>query len=238
MRMLNLDKENNKLDLLNKKNTLAKQNNAISEILSNVINWSIDAGIRYFLPNTIENEVIKIKNHLLNNNVQEKIKGTIENIMNIGKQKLDIGKNEISNIEQLEKILMNPDTIKIISETVSKILEDKNINIVNNEKNQNNKYLSKNIENNLNNEITKQINSMKKIEEYTKDWYKNFDNKDFESMNKVYKKIKRELKNIIPLENLIKETKKIENLNQLIKSKGGDFNITKEELELANRLVY
>lgn len=57
-------------------------------------------------------------------------------------------------------------------------------------------------------------------------------------MNKVYKNIKKELKNIIPLENVIKETKKIENLNELIKSKGGDFDITKEELELANKLLY
>ena len=57
-------------------------------------------------------------------------------------------------------------------------------------------------------------------------------------MNKIYKNIKKELKNIIPLENVIKDTKKIANLNELIKSKGGDFNITKEELELANKLLY
>ena len=56
-------------------------------------------------------------------------------------------------------------------------------------------------------------------------------------MDKIFKKIKNEIKKGIPLENTIKEIRKIENLNELIKSKGGDFNLTKEEQELVNRLV-
>ena len=56
-------------------------------------------------------------------------------------------------------------------------------------------------------------------------------------MNKVFNNIKKEIKNIIPLENTIKEIRKIENLNELIKKRGGDFNITKEEMELANKLI-
>ena len=128
MCLLNLENLDNSLNLQNKTNNLEKQNSEISKLLNNVFNWSIDAGIRYFLPDSIENQVIKIKNDLLNENVQEKVKGVIDNIINIGKQKLDIGQNEINNVEQLEKILKSPDTIKIISETVEKILDNNNLN--------------------------------------------------------------------------------------------------------------
>ena len=38
-------------------------------------------------------------------------------------------------------------------------------------------------------------------------------------------------------ENIIKEARKIENLHNLIKNNGGDFNITKEEIKLSEILV-
>lgn len=234
--MLKLENSNNNLE--NEIKNSESQNNIISDILQNVINWSIDAGIKYILPDSIENQVIKIKNNILNENVQNKIKQTIDNIIDTGKQKLDIGKKEFNNVEQVEKILKSPDTIKMLSEIVEGILNNKELNNVKGEEIKDKNYVSKDIENNLEKEIKKQIDSINKVKEYTKDWNKYYDNKDFESMNKTYTKMKKELKNIIPLENIIKETKRIENLNELIKSKGGDFNITKEEMELANKLIY
>lgn len=45
------------------------------------------------------------------------------------------------------------------------------------------------------------------------------------------------MKDIIPIEEKIKEIRELENLHLLIKKKGGDFNLTNEELELAKKLV-
>ena len=233
---INIENVNNELSIENKDDILSKQNNALSEILNNVINWSIDAGLKYILPDSIENDVIKIKNDLLNGNAAQKIIDTIGSVINLGKEKLNNEKKEIINTEDIKKVLQNPDTIKLISDTVETILNNRDINIQNKERS-NKKIIEKNVENNLNNQLESQINSINKIENYKNEWYKNYENKDFEKINKVYKNIKKELKNIVPIEKLIKETRKIENLNQLIKSKGGDFNITKEELELANKLV-
>lgn len=56
-------------------------------------------------------------------------------------------------------------------------------------------------------------------------------------MERQYKNIEKELKNIVPLENTIKEARNIENLHTLIKNKGGKFSLTKEEIELAKKLV-
>lgn len=55
-------------------------------------------------------------------------------------------------------------------------------------------------------------------------------------MEKQYKNLQKELKKIIPLENTIKEARNIENLHTLIKNKGGKFNLTNEEIELAKKL--
>lgn len=233
MNNISLKNVNENLNLKNTESILNQQNSAISEILCNVINWSVDAGLKYILPDSIENEVIRIKNDILNGSMQQKITGVVENIISLGKEKLQNQKKEINNIEDIKKLLKDPETIKLLSDTVEKILDNK----INDENIQDRNYISNNIENNLNNELEKQINSINKIEIYKDEWYKNYNNKNFDSMNKTYKNIKKEIKNIIPLENSIKEFRKIENLNELIKGKGGDFNLTKEELELANKLI-
>ena len=56
-------------------------------------------------------------------------------------------------------------------------------------------------------------------------------------MDKQYKKIEKELEKIMPLENIITKARQLENVHQLIKNKGGDFNLTQEELELSNKLI-
>ena len=56
-------------------------------------------------------------------------------------------------------------------------------------------------------------------------------------MEKAYNNIEKELNNIIPLETTINEAKKIENLHQLIRNNGKNFNISQYELELASKLA-
>ena len=57
-------------------------------------------------------------------------------------------------------------------------------------------------------------------------------------MEREYKKINEALKNILPMKNTILEAEKIKNLHQLVRNKGGNFNITNEELELSKKLVF
>ena len=56
-------------------------------------------------------------------------------------------------------------------------------------------------------------------------------------MEKVYIKIEKELKEIAPLENIIKKAKEVENLHTLIKNNGQNFNLSNEQLELAQNLT-
>ena len=93
--------------------------------------------------------------------------------------------------------------------------------------------VNKSIENNL----TSQMESIEKIDKYISNWNEYYHNQDFNNMEKQYKKIEKELNNVVPLEDVITKARQLENLHELIKNKGGDFNLSKEELELANKLI-
>ena len=92
--------------------------------------------------------------------------------------------------------------------------------------------VSSNIENN----ITSQMESIEKIDKYILDWNEHYQNQDLNNMEKQYKKIEKELQNVLPLENVITKARQVENIHNLIKNKGG-FDLSKEELELASKLV-
>ena len=101
----------------------------------------------------------------------------------------------------------------------------------------NKKIISNKVEEELDKKISNYVKLFKKNNEYINEWKEFYNSKDFKSMEKVYKKIQKNMKDIIPIEEKIKEIRELENLHLLIKKKGGDFNLTNEELELAKKLV-
>ena len=56
-------------------------------------------------------------------------------------------------------------------------------------------------------------------------------------MEREYKKIKEKIKELLPIENTLKEARVIENLHTLINKNGQNFNLTNEQLELAKLLT-
>ena len=68
-------------------------------------------------------------------------------------------------------------------------------------------------------------------------WVKNhLKNKDFNGMTKEWKKIQVNLKNIIPLENILKQVRQIENIYNLIKNNGNNFELSQDELEIIKKI--
>ena len=76
-----------------------------------------------------------------------------------------------------------------------------------------------------------------KLAKYEDNWKGYFENKDFEGMEREYEKIKEKLKELLPIENTLKDARTIENLHTLIKNNGQDFNLTDEQKELASLLT-
>lgn len=94
-----------------------------------------------------------------------------------------------------------------------------------------------NLESNISNTFSNQYKAIENTNKYILNWRNYYENKDISGMEKEYNKIEKQLKNIAPIESTIKNARTIEVLHNLIKNNGQDFNLTKEQLELAEKLV-
>ena len=94
-----------------------------------------------------------------------------------------------------------------------------------------------NLESNISNTFSNQYKAIENTNKYILNWRNYYENKDFSGMEKEYNKIEKQLKNIAPIESTIKNARTIEVLHNLIKNNGQDFNLTKEQLELAEKLA-
>lgn len=221
--------------------TPEKQNDFLQTTLGKTINVAIDVGLRWILPDLIENQIIEIKDALLKNGVKAGIDKAIESAINIGKSALGILTGNFENISQVQTAIEKGGIIDTISNTIDYALKISNrkglipngvSTMIKSSKN----VILDNISNNIEKTLTNQLKSTEKINKYSENWKEYYNNKNFEGMEKEYKKIKEELNNLIPLENTIKKAREIETLHTLIKNKGQDFNLSQEEIELAKKL--
>ena len=218
-----------------------KQRNFLQTNLGKAVNMGLNIGIRYLLPDVIENQVIEIKDSLIQNGLKEGIQTAINSSINLGKSALGIVTGKFESIEQMQNAVKSGGIIDSISNVVNysinKLVDNGNISnsIGNTIKNGKNAILN-NITQNIENEFKNQISNMEKLNKYTDNWKNYFNNKDFSGMQREYEKIHTKIKEIVPIENTIKTARGVENLHQLIKNNGQDFNLTNEELELAKML--
>ena len=94
-----------------------------------------------------------------------------------------------------------------------------------------------NVESNIEKTFNKQYKNFEYIDKYINNWKEYFEKKDFSGMEKEYKKIEIKLNEIAPIEKTINEAKQIGIIHNLIKNNGQDFNLSNEQLELAEKLI-
>lgn len=232
---------NNNIKIQNNLNKNIGQENFINTTLGKIINSGIDIGLRALLPDVIENTIIDIKNNLLEYGLKDGINKTITETILKGKNAIGIITGNFDNISQIQTAIKKGGTIDQISYILdfavnqtqkAGLIDDKISNIIKNGKN----VILNNIENNIENNLEEQINSIDKLEKSINNWKEFYNKKDFNQMEKEYTKMEKLLKNIIPFEKTINEAKNIENLHNLIKNNGKNFNLTDEEIELVQKL--
>lgn len=232
---------NNSIELNNNLEIEKEQKNFLETTLGKTINTGIDIGIRAILPDYIEEQIIDLKDNLIKYGLKEGIKKSIDDAINIGRSAIGIVSGNFENIAQMQEAIKNGGIIDnvsslldsvinkvqsngLINSTIARTIKQGKNSILNN--------LEKNIENTFNN----QIKALNYTEKYIENWKNYFENKDFNGMEKEYKKIKTEMNYLAPIEKMINEARTIENLHMLIKNNGQDFNLTKEQMELAEKL--
>ena len=219
-------------------NIKIEKNNFLNSIIGNTINNAIDIGLKTVLPDLIENQVIDIKNSFVENGLTEGIQTAVDSAVDFGKSAIGIFTGNFENITQVRTAVADGGIIDAMSNVLDKVIDktyqsgliNKSIStVIKNGKN----ILLENISSNIKNELDEQTNTVEKLGRYVENWKEYYNNKDFDGMTKEYNKIKSQLDNIIPLENILKETREVETLHNLIKNNGKNFEITDLEKELA-----
>ena len=231
---------------LNLKNNLnnnleINQNNFLQSNLWSAINNGIDIGIRCILPDWAEDKIINLKDNLINYGLKDGVSKTIKSVIETGKSAVGIITGNFENIDQINEAVKSGGIIDSVSDILDSVLNkmrsDGKINnsvykLIKNGKNS----ILNNIENNIESNLTEQINASKNLEKYINNWKEAFYKKDFTNMEKEYKKIQVKIKELIPIENTINSARNVETLHELIKNNGQNFNLTQDEIELANKL--
>ncbi len=223
-------------------NINVEKNNFLNSVLGKTINTAIDIGLRAILPDLIENQVIDIKNALLQNGLKSGIDTAVNSAINLGKSAVGIVTGNFENMDQVRMAVGNGGIVDTVSNVLDKAINntykkgyiDKTVtSIIKNGKN----VLLNNISNNIKSELDQQTNSVEKLEKYINNWKECYNKEDFEGMTKEYNKIKTQLNKVVPLENILKETRKVETLHELIKNNGQNFNITELEKNAIENLA-
>lgn len=239
---MELDKDTNITMESNELTTEKEQNSFLETTLGKVINSGLDVGLRMILPDFLEDGVVEIKDALLKGGLKEGIDTAIDGAVNLGKSIMGIFTGKFDDISQARDAIKSGGIIdgisgvldKVIDKTTSSGLIDYNVaDLISNGKD----AILNSVSNNIENEFMEQINGADKLAKYEENWKEYFENKDFEGMEREYDKIKEKLKELLPIENTLKEARTIENLHLLIKNNGQDYNLTDEQKELASLLT-
>lgn len=234
--------QNNELTNSKEFVTSKEQNSFLESTFGQVISAAIDMGLRALLPNFLEDGIINVKNTLLREGLTEGIQSLVQEGVNLGKSVAGIFTGKFENIHQMQTAIQKggliDSTSNLLDTVLSKVqknnLLSKNVvTIIKQGKN----VLLENVSQNIEKELTNQIKEIEKINTYSRQWKEYFDQKDFNNMDKTYKKLERSLDKVIPLEQTIKQAREIENIHQLIKNNGKNFEITEIEKSLAKKLA-
>lgn len=222
--------------------TYENQKNFLETNLGQVINGGVDLGLRAVFPDLIEDEVIEIKNSIITDGFKAGVKTAIDNIVDMGRSVLGVFTGKFDNMSQVKDVIKKGGLIDSVSDVLDwginkakekDLISNSTANLIKKGKNTILNIVNNNVENNM----TSQIESVEKIDKYILKWNEHYKNQDFTNMEKQYNKMENELEKIMPLKNVLTKARVVENLHNLIKNNGKNFKLSKEEIELANKLI-
>ena len=170
MEINNLEK-NNDIKLNNNLVNENTQKNFLETTLGKTINTAIDIGIRALLPDFIDEQIINIKDNLLNYGLKDGITKTIDDAIDLGKSAIGIVTGNFENISQMQSAIQSGGLIDgmstLIDSVVNKVKQAGLINnTVANTIKQGKNIILNNVENNIENSFNKQYESLEYTNKY------------------------------------------------------------------------
>lgn len=237
----NLNKNKEVELLVEQEVNVENQNKFLQTTLGKTINTALDIGLRGIMPDMIEEQIIDIKNVLLTNGLKEGIDTAIKSAIDLGKSALGIVTGKFENLSQAHNAVKKGGIIDGISEVIDNVVCSATKNeliskgtsrLIKKGKNAILDTISANIED----KFLQEMNSLEKISKYISNWKNCYNLKDIKGMDREYKKLKQQMDTVMALDSTISEAKKIENLHNLMKNKGKDYELSEEEKQLINIL--
>lgn len=148
---------------------------------------------------------------------------------------------KFENVNQMQTAVKTGGIIdgisSVLNYTINKIVDKGKIpysvgNVIKRGKN----AILNNITKNIENEFENQVDNIEKLNKYIRNWKNYYQNRDFTGMQREYEKIRDTIKEVAPIEKTINSAREVQNLHKLIKNNGKNFDLTSEELELAKML--
>ena len=228
MQDLNLEKNNSREEFLN--STLWK-----------TINNGIDIGLRYVLPDLIEDELIDLKNNLINYGLKDGIKKSVDSAIDTGKLAMGIFSGNFQNVEQLQSVIKNGKIVDKVSDVIDFVLEKgrksgKINNTIGTAIKKGKDSILYSVEKNIESTLKEQATSIEQMDKYINNWKRYYSQQNFNGMQKEFNKIEKGIKDLVPIENTLKNARYIENVHMLIKNRGGNFEFSEDEIELMDKL--
>ena len=207
---MEINKIENAINVNNEITNTNEQIDFLETTLGKTINTAIDIGIRALLPDFIDEQVINIKDNLLNYGLKDGITKTIDDAIDIGKSAIGIFTGNFENVSQMQNAVKAGGLIDGLSSLLDTVVDKVNqkgiinYNIANTIKQGKDVILSS-IENNIEKKFKEQNIEVENIENYMNQWKESFNNKDFKSMEQEYQKIETIINNLVPLEKTINQ---------------------------------
>lgn len=240
MEMENLEKNNN-LEIENNLEVENEQKGFLESTLGKTINAAVDIGIRALLPDFIDEQVINIKDNLLEYGLKDGITKTIDDAIDLGKSAIGIFTGDFENVSQMQSAVQNGGLIDGVSDLLDVVVDKvSDAGLISNNVaktiKQGKDVILSNVESNIENTFSKQYEAIENVNNYINDWKESFEKQDFEKMEIQYQNLENEMKELVPIAKTIDEAKTIELLHNLIKNNGQNFNLSNEQLELVEKL--
>ena len=96
-----------------------KQNNFLQSNVGKAINTGLNIGLRYVLPDLIEDDVIEIKDTIIKNGFKEGMKTAIDSAINLGKSALGIVTGNFENVQQMRDAVKTGGIIDSVSNLIN-----------------------------------------------------------------------------------------------------------------------
>ena len=103
-------------------NLEVKQNNFLQTNIGKIINTAVNVGLRFVLPDLIEDEVIEIKDTMIEEGFKEGVNKAIEKSISLGKSTIGILTGNFENVNEMNNAVKNGGILDNVSNLIDNVV--------------------------------------------------------------------------------------------------------------------